>query len=121
MMTDISKIFLQQTGLGTGAFSPSSRYHGINTRITGSQNGEPVIYLSRRLIPAPEKFFLLQKHFTSEGERPDLLAHQYYSDAERFWQLADANAVLHPNELTGTPGKAINITLPGGIPGNKHA
>lgn len=120
-MTDLSKIFLQQTGLRTSTFSPSSRYHGINTRINDSQNGESVIYLSRRLIPGPEKFFVLQKHFINEGERPDLLAHQYYSDAERFWQLADANAVLDPNELTNTPGKAINITLPGGIPGNKHA
>jgi len=120
-MTDISKIFLQQAGLKSGNFSASSRYKDVDTSTIEEKNGELVAYLKRRMIPAPEKFYLLQKHHTTEGERPDLLAFKYYSDAERFWQIADANLVLDANDLTDNPGNTIHITLPNGIPGNSNA
>jgi hypothetical protein len=42
-------------------------------------------------------------------------------DAEQFWRIADANAALHPNELTAQPGRRLRITLPEGIPGPSNA
>lgn len=120
-MTDIAKIFLQQAGLKASNFSASSRYKAIETATIEDHNGEPVAYVKRRIIPAADRFFFLQKHYIKEGERPDLLAHKYFSDAERFWQIADANLVLDADELTDTPGNSIQITLPNGIPGNSNA
>ena len=120
-MTDISKIFLQQAGLKSSNFSASSRYKDVDTSTTEERNGERVAYVKRRMIPAPDKFYLLQKHHTKEGERPDLLAHKYFNDAERFWQIADANLVLDAHDLTDSPGNTIQITLPNGIPGNSNA
>lgn len=119
-MTDISKLF-QQAGFKPSSFTPSSRYNGIEIAMLEGKNGEPVPYVKRRLIPAQDKFFLLKKHLITDGERPDLLAHQYYNDAERFWQLADANRAMDADELTASPGITINITLPNGIPGNTNA
>lgn len=120
-MTDISTLFLQQAGLKTSAFATNSRYHGIATATMEDSNGDPVVFVKRRIVPAPAQFYLLQKHIVSQGERPDLLAHKYYNDAEKFWQLADANAALDADDLTADPGKQIQVTLPGGIPGNTHA
>ncbi len=119
-MTDISKLF-QQAGFKASPFSPSSRYNGIEITALEGENDERVPYVKRRLIPPQDTFFLLKKHLVAEGERPDLLAHEYYNDAERFWQLADANLVSDANELTANPGNTIHITLPNGIPGNTNA
>lgn len=120
-MTDISKLFLQQVGLKSSNFSISSRYHSVEISSIENQNGEPVAYVKRRLIPAQENYFVLQKYICSEGDRPDLLAQKFYNDPERFWQILDANVILDPDELTNTPGKIIKISLPNGIPGNSNA
>ncbi len=119
-MTDLSKLF-QQAGSKSSPFSPSSRYHGVETATIEGKNKEPIAYVKRRLVPSPDNFFVLKKHIISEGDRPDLLAHQYYNNAEAFWQLADANLVMDANELTANPGDTIRITLPNGIPGNTNA
>lgn len=119
-MTDPLQMILQQAGLKSNGFPPTSRYHGISTATLESDNGDPIIYLRRRLVPAAERFSLLQEHTVTEGERLDHIAYQYLGDPERFWQLCDANNALHPDELTEEIGKRIRITLPEGIPGN-HA
>ena len=107
--------------MATFNFSPTSRYHGIETAILEKPDGTQVAYLRRRFIPAPERFALLQEHLVSEGERPDLIASQYMGDPEAFWRIADANAVMRPEELTETVGRRIRITLPEGIPGMPDA
>jgi hypothetical protein len=120
-MTDPLQMMLQQTGQAIAAFPPASRYYGIATARGETATGEPLIYLRRRLLPPPERFYLLQEHTVSQGERPDTLAHQYLGDPEQFWRLCDANGVMQPNELTDTIGRKIRITLPDGIPGYSHA
>ena len=107
--------------MATFNFPPTSRYHGIETAILEKPDGTPVTYLRRRFIPAPERFALLQEHLVSEGERPDLIAGHYMGDPEAFWRIADANAVMRPEELTETVGRRIRITLPEGIPGTPGA
>jgi hypothetical protein len=82
---------------------------------------DKVPYLRRRFVPPPERFSLLQEHRVAEGDRPDLVAAQYFGDPEAFWRIADANAVMAPGELTKSIGRRLRITLPEGIPGTPNA
>lgn len=116
-MTDISALILQQAGLKTSYFSPSSRYYGIEIVTFESTQQGTIPYVRRRFIPPPERFQLLQEHLVTQGERPDTITSQYLGDPEQFWRVCDANGVMHPNELVETIGQRIRITLPEGIPG----
>jgi hypothetical protein len=80
------------------------------------EDGRVVSYLRRRFVPPPERFHLLAEHRVVAGERLDTIAAQELGDAERFWQLCDANGALRPDELL-EPGRVLRITLPEGIPG----
>jgi hypothetical protein len=102
-------------------FPPTSRYYGIEPATMTADDGRALVYLRRRFIPPPERFALLLEHVVTEGERPDTVAAKYLSDAEAFWRIADANAVMRPEELTDTPGRRLRITLPEGIPGTPNA
>lgn len=120
-MTDPLQTILQQANLKSTAFPPTSRYHGIETATMEIEDGEIIIYLKRRFVPQPARFSLLQEHTITEGDRLDNITNQYLGDPEQFWQICDANNVLHPDELTEKIGRRIRITLPEGIPGNKNA
>jgi hypothetical protein len=99
----------------------TSRYAGLP--IAGRQlpDGRTVPYVQRRFIPPPERFALLHEHVVRDGDRPDLLAHEYLGDPEQFWRIADANAVLRPADLTDRAGTRVRITLPEGVPGTPDA
>ena len=120
-MADALQTMLQQTGQASTAFPSTSRYYGLATVQLETDNGEPLRYLRRRMVPPPERFALLQEHAVTEGERLDNLTNQYLGDPEQFWRLCDANGVLTPAELTSTIGRRIRITLPEGIPGYNYA
>lgn len=117
---DISKL-LEQLGAKAGFFPTSSRYKDVSLTTMVGNNGESIVFLRRRFLPDPEKFFLLQKHTVKEGDRIDNITSLYLGDPERYWQVCDANNVLVPNVLTETPGDTIKITLPEGIPGSTNA
>ena len=114
-MNDISALILQQAGLRTSYFSPSSRYYGIEVTTIELPGQGPTPYIRRRFLPPPERFHAIQEHAVTQDERPDTLTHQYMNDSEQFWRICDANGVMYPNELTETVGKRIRITLPEGI------
>jgi len=95
----------------------TSRYHGIPTAVRTGPDGRQVTYLRRRLLPRPDSLTAIAEHVVAAGDRPDLLAFRYLGDAEQWWRIADANPVLHPDELTATPGRRVRITLPAGVPG----
>jgi hypothetical protein len=118
--SDVSKL-LQQLGAKPSYFSLSSRYRDIATATLEKGNGEEIIYLLRRFIPQPDRFFLLQELIVKESDRLDNITNQYIGDPERFWQLCDANNTLIPDDLTKNSGAKIRITLPEGIPGNSNA
>lgn len=99
------------------AYPRTSRYHGVATAVHVTPDGRRVPYLRRRLLPRPTEFATIAEHVVNEGDRPDLVADNYLGDAEQWWRVADANAVLDPRELTATPGRRIRITLPQGVPG----
>lgn len=120
-MIDPIQLILQQAGLKSNYFSPSSRYYGIEAASLESENQGTIVYIRRRFIPQADRFHLLQEHVVSENERMDAITHRYLSDPEQFWRICDANEVMDPNELTDTIGQRIRITLPEGIPGMKNA
>ena len=95
----------------------TSRYFTVEQKRLALPDGTSLAYLGRRFVPHPDQFALIQEHVVSQGERPDHIAFRYLQDAEQFWRLCDANACLHPDELTQTTGRRIRITLPEGIPG----
>lgn len=101
-------------------FPPNSRYSGIGINTLTTADGKTIPFLQRRFIPPPEDFALLQEYTVVEGDRLDNLAARYVGDPERFWQLADANAAMSPEELTEMVGRILQITLPAGIPGNQN-
>ena len=116
---DIAK-FLQQASSKPGLFSITSRYNHLPSGTVNCNNGL-VVYVCRRFLPQADNFSLLQLHTVKEGERTDNIANEFLGDPEKFWQLCDANNVMHPLELTETPGAEIKITLPEGIPGYNNA
>jgi hypothetical protein len=94
-------------------FAASSRYQGIEIALSQPQpDGEPVPYVRRRLLPAPQTLTVIAVYQVRDGDRLDRLAAQFLSDPERFWQIADANPVLDPAELTAQPGRRLDIALP---------
>ena len=110
---------LQQTGLNNSYFAPTSRYYGLETKILESKSHQKHVFVKRRFISQPEAFELLQEHTVSQDDRLDNIAHQYLGDAEQFWRICDANAVLYPNRLTEAIGNIIKITMPEGMSGSK--
>lgn len=97
-------------------FPANSRYAATEIATYTTADGNELAYLSRRFVPSPESFALLQEHFVVEGERLDVITAHYIGDPEQFWRICDANPVLHPEELTEAPGTIIRITLPEGVP-----
>lgn len=108
-------------GLEESLFPPTSRYHGLSALTYTRDDGKQVAYLERRFLPDPADFADLREHRVVEGDRLDNLAYQYLGDAEQYWQIADANAAMQPEELTAEVGRRLRITLPLGIPGAPRA
>jgi hypothetical protein len=97
-------------------FPVNSRYNGMATRTLESPDGKTIIYLTRRFVPSPDRFALLQIHNVTQDERLDNIAAQFLGDPTAFWRLCDANNAMRPEELTETLGRKLRITLPEGIP-----
>lgn len=91
-------------------FDSNSRYFTLET-IFITVNGREVAYVSRRFLPQAPTDSPVAEHTVSQGERPDHITARYLGDPELFWQLCDANNVMHPDELTSEIGRKIKITL----------
>jgi hypothetical protein len=98
------------------SFPDASRYTGTDVATLTDADGRVTAYLRRRFLPQPERFALLQTHTVVQGERLDNLTATYLGDPEQFWQVADANRAMRPDDLMEV-GRVLRITLPEGIPG----
>ncbi|MFC9651024.1 MULTISPECIES: hypothetical protein [unclassified Streptomyces] len=105
---------------GAHPYPRSSRYHDAEIGVHQQPDGTEVRYTKRRLLPPLGDGRASAPHVVSDGERPDHLGQRYFGDPGQWWQIADANPVLDPRELTDEPGRVIGIPLPGGAVGNGH-
>ncbi|MGI3203521.1 hypothetical protein ACRJ4W_45495 [Streptomyces sp. GLT-R25] len=102
---------------GAHPYPRTSRYHDAEIGIHRQADGTEVRYTKRRLLPPlAETEADWQSHTVSSGERPDLLGQRYFGDPAQWWQIADANPVLDPRELTDEAGNVIEVPLAGGFP-----
>jgi hypothetical protein len=116
MSTDPIKMLIEAGAIATDPFAPNSRYHGIGQALYSWHAGDPVVrYVLRRFIPQRRAIGVLFEHIVQSGERPDLLAAQTMGDAELYWRIADANAVIDPRAVTDTVGARVLIPTPPGL------
>jgi hypothetical protein len=69
-------------------FARSSRYRNLAEVHAPDRNGQLVVALELRFIPATGGRFL---HTVADQDRLDLLAFKYYADPTKWWQICDAN------------------------------
>lgn len=106
---------------GAHPYPRSSRYHDAEIGVHRMADGTEVRYTKRRLLPPlSEAAHESAPHTVSSGERPDLLAQRYIGDPGQWWQIADANPVLDPHELTEEAGRTIAIPYAGGFQGARY-
>lgn len=102
---------------GAHPYPRSSRYHDAEIGVHRQPDGTEVRYTKRRLLPPlAADDDATQPHTVSTGERPDLLGRRYFGDPGQWWQIADANPVLDPRELTAEPGSEIDVPRAGSFP-----
>jgi hypothetical protein len=88
-------------------FFKGSRYANVPTHeILDPVSGRVVRYKTTRFIPETRA---QRAHRVRDFERLDHIAFQHYRDAERFWRICDANAVMRPRELVADAGRRILI------------
>ena len=96
--------------------APGSRYVGLEiAEVQVPRPGEEpraVRYLRRRFVPPPAGA-RMAAHTVVQGERLDVLAARHLGDPTQFWRICDANAAVRPDELVETPGRVLDIPLPG--------
>jgi hypothetical protein len=115
-MTDPVQLLIDAGAIPSTPFVAQSRYSGVPLTVLQRRPGDPgVVYVRRRFIPAPGTLAVVARHAVSALERPDLLGATFLGDALLYWQIADANAVVDPNELTDTVGRLVVIPQPRGM------
>lgn len=100
------------------SYGPESRYYGLPLLSLTNTAGVQVSYVSRRFIPPPEDFSLLQLYRVKQGDRVDAIAGAILGNPLSYWQICDANLALEPDDVVAVPGAFIEITLPAGVPGS---
>ena len=90
----------------------SSRYRDSETRTRTLDDGEAVVYHSRRLIPSESDYTALQTVVRMPEERLDQLSLRAFGDPTQFWQFCDANVIMNPRELLETPRAVVTVPAP---------
>ncbi len=119
-MTDPSTLLQQLFAAGAisqPGYGPESRYYGLPLLSRATSGGGQISYVSRRFIPPPEDFAVLQRYRVRQGDRVDVIAGSLLGNPLSYWQICDANLALQPDDVTATPGAFIVVTLPAGVPG----
>ncbi len=119
-MTDPSALLQQlfsASAINQQNFGPESRYYGLPLLSHATPGGGQISYVSRRFIPPPEDFAVLQRYRVRQGDRVDVIAGAVIGNPLSYWQICDANLALEPDDITAVPSAFIVITLPAGVPG----
>ena len=116
MSNDPVQLLIEAGAIPAHPFGPASRYFGVPLGRHVHGPGDPgTPYVLRRFIPQRREIAIAAEHGVRSGERPELLAAQALGDAELYWRLIDANALIDPLELTDTLGRRILLPLPPGL------
>lgn len=98
------------------SFDPNSRYFDVKTAtltITdASGEARRVVYKCRRFLPRLDQMLTVSEQPLQEGTRIDHVASEQLDDPQLFWQICDANPVMHPDELTSELGLPVRIAAP---------
>jgi len=116
MTTDPVQLLIDAGAIPSTPFVAQSRYSGVPLAVLQRRSdelGKP--YVTRRFIPSPTTLAIAARHVVRALDRPDLLGARYLGDALLYWRVADANAVVDPNELTDTLNRRVDIPLPPGL------
>jgi hypothetical protein len=98
-------------------FDPNSRYYRLPVLALTDAHGQSVQYVSRRFLPDPAALTVIQRYRVQQGDRVDVVAAALVGNALAYWQIADANRAVDPDDVTARPGEFIVVTLPVGGPG----
>jgi hypothetical protein len=116
MTSDPVQLLIEAGAISADPFNEDSRYHGIAQGLYVREAGSPgVRYVLRRFIPQRREMAIAAEHIVVSSDRPDLLSAQTLGVAELYWRLADANAVIDPNDVTDTIGARVVIPQPPGL------
>jgi hypothetical protein len=116
-MTDPLQTILRSGNIPVNHFPVTSRYYRINTTTMKTGDGKTVAYLRRHFIPPADSLSLIGIYQVKQGDRLDNITANFIGEPEQFWQVADANNAMKPEELTDEPGAQLLITQPQNIAG----
>jgi hypothetical protein len=84
----------------------------VRTRSQIGADGQPIVYLARRLLPLPEQIAGQSLYTVQPGDRIDLVAARLLGDPLLYWLIADANDAMDPSQLCRTAGRKLRIPAP---------
>jgi hypothetical protein len=91
---------------------PNSRYSATGVATIVLPDGRTVAFRRRRFLPQGAALPLLAEVRARREERIDLFTHRTLGDPEHFWQIADANDAMRPQELTAGEERLLKVPLP---------
>jgi hypothetical protein len=90
-----------------------SRYAKSARAEIDGPGGRPTAYVVPPILPAPDAYEIARLHPLRDSDRSDLLAAEAYGDPLAWWLIANANAVIHPDDLEAAPGETVVLPVPG--------
>jgi hypothetical protein len=90
-----------------------SRYANAPRAEIDSAEGRRTAYVVPPILPAPDSYEVARLVPLRDHDRSDLLAAQAYGDPLAWWLIANANPVIHPDDLDDAAGDTIVLPVPG--------
>ena len=96
----------------TDAFPPNSRYYQMPIRTHVTPDGTVESFVGRRIIPALERYRVLDRYRTRSKSRIDTVADEVFGDPELYWRLCDANGDAEPATAAQPEARLLIVPLP---------
>lgn len=93
-------------------FDENSRYAYLPTRERLTPDGQRIVYVTRRIVPAAANYQRAGLVSVTDSDRLDLISYQQMGTPAAFWQIADANGAMHPDDLTAETLRGLVIPIP---------
>ena len=86
-------------------FLANSRYANVQQALVALRGGSTATIVRLRRLPTVEG----DPTLVVGNDRLDIIADRKYSDATKFWHVADANSELEASRLVETPNRVIEV------------